>query len=96
MPQVKLTPRAGQDLKRLYDFLLAKDERVAGNAIETIKAAFKPLAYLPMIGRPIEDDLRELVIDFGRSGYLALYHYDTDIDTVIILAIRHQRENDYK
>jgi len=96
MPQVKLTPRAGQDLKRLYDFLLAKDERVAGNAIETIKAAFRPLAHLPLIGRPIEDDLRELVIDFGRSGYLALYHYDTDIDTVIILAIRHQRENDYK
>jgi len=45
MPQVKLTPRAGQDLKRLYDFLLAKDERVAGNAIETIKAAFKPLPF---------------------------------------------------
>jgi plasmid stabilization system protein ParE len=96
MPQVKLTPRAAQDLKRLYDFLLAKDEQVASNAIETIKAAFRPLANLPMIGRPIEDDLRELVIDFGRSGYLALYHYDTDIDTVIILAIRHQRENDYK
>jgi|WetSurSiteA1Bulk_404760.scaffolds.fasta_scaffold05331_3 plasmid stabilization system protein ParE len=96
MPQVRLTPRAGQDLKRLYDFLLAKDERVAGNAIETIKVSFKPLAHLPMIGRPIEDDIRELVIDFGRIGYLALYHYDTDIDTVIILAIRHQRENDYK
>jgi plasmid stabilization system protein ParE len=76
--------------------LLAKDERVAIHAIETIKAAFKPLAHLPMIGRPIEDDLKDLVIDFGRSGYLALYHYDTDIGTVIILAIRHQSENDYK
>ena len=96
MPQIKLSTRASSDLKRLYDFLSEKDERVANNAIDTIKASFKYIAQMPLIGRPVDDELRELVIDFGSSGYIALYHYDTYIDVVIILAIRHQREFDYK
>ena len=51
-----------------------------------------------MIGRPVEDhgDLRELVIDFGTSGYLALYRFEPTMDAVTILAIKHQREDDYK
>ena len=51
-----------------------------------------------MIGRPVEDhdDLRELVIDFGASGYLALYRFEPTMDAVTILAIKHQREDDYK
>ena len=57
-----------------------------------------PLKHSPMIGRPVEDhvDLRELVIDFGTSGYLAMYHFEADLDAVTILAIKHQREDDYK
>ncbi|SJM90895.1 Plasmid stabilization system [Crenothrix polyspora] len=96
MPQVKISPRARTDLIRLYTFLAEKDERVAIKAIDTIEAAFIPLTHLPMIGRVVEESLRELAIDFGRSGYFALYDFDQDIDTVVILAIRHQRENDYK
>ena len=51
-----------------------------------------------MIGRPIEDhpELRELTIDFGSSGYLVMYRYEPAADTVVILAIKHQREDDYK
>ena len=51
-----------------------------------------------MIGRPVEDhgDLRELVIDFGASGYLALYRFEPRLDAVTILAIKHQREDGYK
>jgi len=51
-----------------------------------------------MIGRPVEDhdDLRELVIDFGASGYLAMYRFERTLDAVTILAIKHQREDDYK
>lgn len=96
MPQVKLTPRARQDLKRLYDFLLAKDRRAAGNALDTIQESLTVLAHMPMIGRPVEEGLREWVIEFGSHGYLALYDFDADIDVVVVLAIRHQRENDYK
>ena len=35
-------------------------------------------------------------IDFGASGYLALYRFESALDTVTILAIKHQREDDYK
>jgi plasmid stabilization system protein ParE len=64
--------------------------------LDAIEAAFIPLTHLPMIGRHVEEGLRELNIEFGRSGYFALYDFDQDIDTVVILAIRHQREKDYK
>jgi len=57
-----------------------------------------PLKHSHMIGRPVEDydDLRELVIDFGATGYLALYRFEPSLDVVTILAIKHQREDDYK
>ena len=57
-----------------------------------------PLTHAPMIGRAVEDHegLSELVIDFGASGFLALYRFEPALDAVTILAIKHQREADYK
>ena len=49
----------------------------------------------PFIGRPVEADLRELVIGRGSHGYVALYRYVTEVDTVFVLAIRSQREAGY-
>lgn len=40
-------------------------------------------------------ELRELVIPFGDSGYVALYLHDTNDDTVYVLAFRHQHEAGY-
>jgi plasmid stabilization system protein ParE len=95
MPQVKISEHAQGDLKRLYLFLAEKDEGAALRAIETIDGAFAPLRRVPEIGRPVDDDLRELVIEFGSSGYIALYHFDAIRDLVVILAIKHQLEDDY-
>ncbi len=53
------------------------------------------LAHHPMIGRIVVDDYRELVISYGKTGYLALYRFVPQLDEVRILAIRHQRELDY-
>jgi ParE toxin of type II toxin-antitoxin system, parDE len=39
--------------------------------------------------------MRELVIPFGESGYVALYRHDAEADLVYILAFRHQREAGY-
>lgn len=63
-----------------------------------IREAFAQLQHAPLIGRPVEEraDLRELVIDFGTRGYLAMYRFEPDLDAVTILAIKHQREVDYK
>jgi len=98
MPQVRLSARAQSDLFRLHTFLLSKDVDVAKRAVLAIRDAFMPLKHAPMIGRPVEDsdDLRELVIDYGSSGYLALYRFEVALDAVTILAIKHQREDNYQ
>ena len=49
----------------------------------------------PRIGRPLEAGLRELVVSRCRTGYLAVYEYDEPSDVVVVLAVRHQREQDY-
>ena len=97
MPQVRLSARAQSDLFRLYAFLLEKDANAAKRAVLAIREAFIPLTQSPMIGRPVEDhdNLRELVIDFGASGYFAMYRFERALDAVTILAIKHQREDDY-
>jgi hypothetical protein len=48
-----------------------------------------------MIGRPVDDDKRELVIGRDARGFVALYRYLAEIDTVFILALRGQREAGY-
>lgn len=55
------------------------------------------LGLQPGIGRPTDDlgsDFRELPIDFGSTGCLAPYRQRGD--DVIILALRHPLEDDYK
>lgn len=87
-----LAPRALADLERLADFLLARSAAQAREAGPLIVDALKTLVRHPLIGRPVEAGLRELLISRGRSGYVALYRYDPSRDTVLVLAIRHQRE----
>ena len=98
MPLVRLSARAQFDISRLYSFLLEKDSNAAKRALLAIREAFIPLQQSHLIGRPVEDylELRELVIDFGASGYLALYRFEVSLNVVTILAIKHQREDDYQ
>lgn len=83
------------DLERLCDFLAASDPVLGEGTIDLILNAAAVLEQHPLIGRPAESCLRELVISRGRSGYLALYRYDEDRDRVLVLSIRHQREAGY-
>jgi len=90
--QVVLAERARADLDRLFEFLAADEPRAASEAIAVILDAFDVLRRHPLVGRPAEEGLRDLVISRGKSGYVALYDYYAEIDTVLILAVRHQRE----
>lgn len=90
-----LAPEAADDLERLADFLLETDAEGAVEIIDLILDALSVLERHPRIGRPLPQGLRELVISRGQSGYLALYSYDEGADMALILAIRHQREQDY-
>ena len=98
MPQVRLSARAQSDLARLHSFLLSKNITAAQRATQAIRASFVSLVKTPLLGRPVDDseNLRELVIDFGASGYLALYRLERDLDMVTILAIKHQSEAGYR
>ena len=90
-----LAPEAADDLDRLTDFLLEADPECAVETIDLILDAMTVLERHPRMGRPLPQGLRELVISRGQSGYLAIYSYDEDVDIALILAIRHQREQDY-
>jgi addiction module RelE/StbE family toxin len=87
--------RALADLERLTDFLAGSDRSAAAETIGLIEEAVGLLRRHPLIGRPVEHDLRELVISRGRTGYVALYSIEEAHDAILILAIRHQREAGY-
>jgi plasmid stabilization system protein ParE len=89
------TAKALADLERLTDFLIESDAGAALETVALIEEAVNVLERHPLIGRPIEHPLRELVISRGRSGYVALYSFEPVHDTVLILAVRHQREAGY-
>ncbi len=95
MARLSYSSRAFADLDRLADYLIDSDPVAAGETIDLITEAVTILKRHPLIGRPIEADIRELVISRGRTGYVALYSYESEYDAVLILAIRHQREAGY-
>ncbi|EMY1074047.1 type II toxin-antitoxin system RelE/ParE family toxin [Salmonella enterica] len=93
MSQVIFAPAAIRDLERLREFLRPKNPAAAERAAKAIIQGVHALGELPRIGRPIEDmpeEFRDWLIDFGDSGYVARYRIDGD--TVVVLAIRHQKE----
>lgn len=96
--KVRLTREAEQDLDRLYGFLLDRDVSAADRALAAIEHAFDLLAYSPFSCRKalLCDNplIREVVIPFGRAGYVALFEID-NAQTVTVTAVRHQREEDY-
>jgi len=95
MATILFAPSALSDLERLRDFLIMEDPPAAGQTIELILGGIAVVEQHPLIGRPVEGELRELVISRGRSGYLALYRYYEVRDHVLVLAVRHQREAGY-
>lgn len=95
MAQVVYARRALADLERLFAFLTREDPAAAERSATVIAHAVAMLAEHPFIGRARRGELRELVISFGKTGYVALYRFIPHADEVRVLAIRHQRELDY-
>lgn len=97
--RVRFAPAALRDLERLREFLHSKSPQAAVRAAAAITTAIKRLEQHPQMGRLVEDmppEYRELPIDFGASGYVALYRYDASKEKLLtVLAVRHQREAGY-
>jgi toxin ParE1/3/4 len=90
-----LSPHALDDLDRILSHLVEHGIGDAGERVADIVAALDVLTRNPMIGRPVELAMRELVIGRGARGYVALYEYRAEIDEVRIAAGRGQREAGY-
>jgi len=101
--RVRLTRGAEADLERLFDFVLERElAREGGDlalpeqAIAALKAGVDTLKTSPFTCRKAGQSpfLRELVVPFGRSGYVALFEIE-DASNVVVVAVRHQLEDDY-
>jgi plasmid stabilization system protein ParE len=97
VPRVIVTEGAGQGLEHCRQFLATKNPIAVKRAAQIIERQFALLETTPDIGRPLPDlpALRELIINFGDSGYVALYRHDPAHDIVYVLAFRHQKEAGY-
>lgn len=96
MSRVELAPEVSDDFDRILDHLAQYGVENAAARIRDIIEAFNVLETNPLIGRPAPGEKRELIIGRRSRGYVALYRYVPEIDTVFILAVRSQREAGYK
>lgn len=101
--QVLFSAAANDDLQRIFDFLIQRElDSDTGNleipekARQAIEAGLGLLSTSPFACRKAGESpfVRELVITFGSTGFVALFEI-IDNNTVIIGALRHQREDDY-
>jgi plasmid stabilization system protein ParE len=95
MVEIVFTNGAVEDIYRLTYFLLETYPEVAMDTGEIIIDGLQVLATHPLVGVRNEDGLRRLVISRGRSGYIAIYDYDQLIERVLVVAVKHQRENEF-
>ncbi len=101
---VHFAPSAEADLTRLTDFLLerARDledlDRVESSVRALRQAIEQQLAVIPWSFRKAgpgdRTTRRELVVPTGSTGYVALYEIEPT-QRVLVLAVRHQLEQDY-
>ena len=94
---VRFTPAAAKDMQRMFDFLAEQDVKAARRARSAISKGIEFLRIFPFSCRKASSEhplLRELIISFGANGYVALFEIE-DSQTVTVLAIRHQREEDF-
>jgi plasmid stabilization system protein ParE len=93
--ELRFAQGASDDLTRLFEFLAAKDVPAAERALATIRKALSMICSFPYSCRKAAGSaaLRECVIPFGERGYVAAFEIADD--HVLVVAVRHQREDDY-
>lgn len=92
MSHIELASEVGDDFERIFDRLAQYQVENPALRIREIIEAINVLVHNPMIGRPANNDKRELIIGRRSHGYVALYRYIVEIDTVFVLAVRSQKE----
>ncbi|MGH8728903.1 MAG: type II toxin-antitoxin system RelE/ParE family toxin [Burkholderiales bacterium] len=96
MAQVIYSQQAFADFERIFEFYATSDPEGAARIISSIREAIEILERHPLVGRSVDEELRELIISRGKTGFVALYSFLEDEDAVLVLALRHQREAGYQ
>ncbi|QRF61502.1 MULTISPECIES: type II toxin-antitoxin system RelE/ParE family toxin [Variovorax] len=96
MAHIELALAVLEDIDRFVEHMARHQAADMPERVDEIIQAIQVLAHSPLIGRPVRQGKRELVIGKGVRGYVALYRYLAEIDTVFILALRAQRESGFK
>ena len=94
--RIALAPELADDIERILVPFTQHDIQDVQSRMSEIIEAISVLEHNPLIGRPIDDDKRELVIGRRLHGYVALYRYIEGVETVFVLALRSQREAGYR
>lgn len=95
MARIELAAGLAEDIERIVEHLETHEVEHVSTRLGEIIKAIAVLEDNPLIGRPVRRSLRELIIGRDSRGYVALYHYVEALDTVFVLALRHQREAGY-
>lgn len=95
MVRIEFVPEVFEDFERFRQHLEAHgvDAQAISQRIRWIIAALRILETSPEMGRPAGGSNRELVIGSRGSGYVVLYRYAPELQLVLVLAARQQREN---
>lgn len=93
--EIRFAAGADEDLVRLFSFLAERDLIAAERALKAIRKGLALAAAMPWSCRRASADspLRECVISFGQGGYVTAFEIGDD--HILVLAIRHQREDDF-
>jgi plasmid stabilization system protein ParE len=92
MPHIIVTNKADEVFLRLKYFFSAKNSDAAKRMSDAITSAIASLKSSPYLGSPFGLH-RRLIVDFGRSKYVVVYHFNRELDEIYILAMRHGRED---
>lgn len=101
MAKIVYSEEAFGDFERIIEFLLGTSNddaarTLAAQTLASIQGAIRALGEHPLIGRRVAAGIRELVVSYGATGYVALYRFDRAHAVVRVLRIRHQREAGYR
>lgn len=101
---VTLLEEAVEDLRRLEVFAIERelasetpDWASPQSALDAVREGLRWLSWSPYTCRRAElgnGRSRELIVPFGGAGYVVLFEIVGD--NVIVGAVRHQREEDYR
>lgn len=96
MARVEFLPEVYDDFDRFLNHMARSEVENSSARIDEIVQSIQLLTHSPFVGRPVNEGKRELVVGQGVRGYIVLYWYVVSLDTVFVLAIRHQREDGFQ